>query len=171
MIVYPFSCQAERLRGQLKHSWLENLVRDRKADTIVGFWKKGQWLDKVETIFPHYLQQTLKLADELVEGFSPDQLIDQLAPFKEFSDDLRGQVKKAVHDAYLEASNIAALAEPIRKCAKALEPELNRLKALWKMPYSPESEIAVRDCWENIQEKGAALREQLEKLPRGVILP
>ena len=171
MIVYPFACPAETLRGQLKHSWLENLVRDRKADAIVGFWKKGQWEDKVETIFPHYLQLTLKLADELGDGFSPAQLIDQLGPFKGFTDDLRNQIKKAIHEAYLKTSNISALAQPIRKCALDLEPELNKLRTLWKMPDSPESEIALRDCWEKIQKKGAALSEQLEKLPRGVILP
>ncbi len=164
-------CEVNTLRGQLKHTWLENQVRDNDADDIVTFWKDGDWVNEVETIFPQYLQLTLKLADELVDGFSPAQLIDQLGPFKEISADLRGQVRKAIHEAYLEASNITDLAEPIRKCARDLEPELNKLRTLWKMPHSPEGEIAVRDCWEDIQKKGALLHAQLEKLPRGVVLP
>jgi hypothetical protein len=174
MITTIYTCHANTLRGQLKHSWLENQVIANDDDDIASFWKDG-WVisgvDVVETMFPYYLSQTFKLADNLAEGFSPAQLIDQLGPFKEISDDLRGQVKKAIHEAYLEASNIAALAEPIRKCARDLEPELNKLRSLWKVPHSPEGEIEVRGCWEDIQEKGAALHEQLEKLPRGVILP
>ncbi len=59
MIVYPFSCPAETLRGQLKHSWLENQVRDIDTDDIVSFWKDGEWADTVATVFFHRLQQTL----------------------------------------------------------------------------------------------------------------
>lgn len=164
-------CEVNLLRGQLKHSWLENQVRDIDTDDIVSFWKDGEWLDTVGKIFPHRLQQTLELADRLVDGFSPAQLVGQLAPLGNLSDELRKKIKLTVHASYLAASHIASLEEPIRQCAQDLQPELNNLWELWKKPFSIECEFALRACWDNIRAKGKALHEQLEKLPRGVVFP
>ncbi len=105
------------------------------------------------------------------DGFSPAQLVDQLAPLRRLPDDLQNEIKKAVHETYLATSYITSLEKSIRKCALALQPELNNLRKLWGKSFSPEYEVELRACWENIRKKGEALRQELEKLPRGVILP
>lgn len=172
MIVYPFSCWADTKRGQLKHSWLENQVRDLDGDTIVSFWKEGLWQDKIKMEFPQRLQHALELAERLAEGFSPAQLVDQLIPLSSLTLEQRQQLKLAIHQAYLEVSNITALVEPIRQCCHALQPEIEDLGRLWSIPFSTEGADDLRACWERFRGGHATtLHDLLEQLPRGVILP
>lgn len=171
MIVLPFDCPANTLRGQLKHSWLENQVINNDADDVVSHWKDGDWSDKVDSVFPRRLQQTNELIDGLVEGFSPKQVVDQLAPLKSLPDELFNKVKSAIHEAYLNDSMITCLDVPLRECSIALQEELNKLKEIWHMPVTVDHEAELRQCWENVRDKGKALHALLVKLPNGVVLP
>ena len=75
-----------RVRPQLKHSWLENQVQNKDADDIVMLWQAQLWQEVLESNFPDRIQKTTALAENLVIGFSPSQLVDELSPLSSLPD-------------------------------------------------------------------------------------
>lgn len=166
-----FPCSASILRGQLRHSWLENQVFDFDSGYVASLWRDGQWTERIKFSFPRRLQQALELADGLVEAFSPAQLVETIAPFKILPKTLRTKIGAAVKGAYLAVSDLSSQAEPLRIAILALRDEFAALSGLWEMPRTPENEAAVRCCWDNIQVKGKVLHTVLDEIPKGVVLP
>lgn len=162
-------CEANTLRGQLKHSWLENQLCNKKTEDVLYLWSEGKWR-ALENEFDMRIEETLELADNLAEGFSPAQLVDQLRPLARLSESDRALIKKAVHKAYLESSGILELQAPLKKAAKSLSEAISQLRDAWKNKHQ-EGEQKVKKAWEAVSMKATELLELFKGLPTGVVLP
>lgn len=161
-------CDANTLRGQLKHSWLENEILYISVETVITLWRQGG--ADLAARYAVRVQDLSRLADSLAEGFSPAQLVDTLKPFGGLSTEMKSAIKGAVHAAYLESSGILALQAPLKAAALGMEAALQELSRTWALPQ-PQGEYSVRAAWEGVREKASALIEVLERLPKGVVLP
>ena len=169
MLVFDgIPCDANTLRGQLKHSWLENEVLYISIETVIALWQRGG--ADMSAKYAMRVQDLSRLVDSLAEGFSPAQLVDTLKPFGGLSVGARAAIKSAVHSAYLESSGILALQAPLKAAATGMETALQELFGTWSLPQ-PQSESAVRAAWELVREKARVLILELERLPKGVVLP
>lgn len=161
-------CVANTLRGQLKHSWLENEILYISIETVVTLWRQGG--ADLATRYTVRVQDLSRLADSLAEGFSPAQLVDTLKPFGGLSVEERTAIKAAVHAAYLESSGILALQAPLKAAALDMEAALQELSRTWALPQ-PQGESAVRGAWEGVCKNASTLVMELERVPKGVVLP
>ena len=158
------------LRGRLKHSWLENQVCNKTVEDVVLLWRNGKW-EALEKEFGFCVEETLHLADEMVAGFSPAQLVEKLAPLHTLSPQTKDRLKHAIHNAYLESSRIQELALDLRNAATSTEDELKRLLAIWNKPPRPDDEPGLRSRWDAFREKADDLLVVLSQLPTGIVLP
>ena len=115
-IFTSIQCSANTLRGQLKHSWLENQLCNKTAHDVVSFWRQEGW-PALEMEFEGRVGDVMRLSDDLEDGFSPAQLVDRLTPFAGLSEELKMEIRKAVHTAYLKSSGICDLKAPLREAA------------------------------------------------------
>lgn len=170
MMLTPWNipCDANTLRGQLKHSWLENEVLCISIETVIALWRQGR--DDLAARYAVRVQDLTRFADSFVEGFSPAQLVDTLKPFGGFSTEERTAIKVAVHAVYLESSGILALQVPLKAAAMGMDVALQELSHAWALPQ-PQSEGEVRAAWEGVRVKARTLVMILERLPKGVVLP
>ncbi len=170
LVVSSFPCSSNILRGRLKHSWLENQLLNKTADEVVYLWKETGW-GALDNEFSMRVSETITLAENLVQGFSPAQLVDSLAPLARLDQETRDLIKQAVHKAYLESSGITELSQPLCKAAKALEAALDQLRTVWRRPVTVANEKDLKNAWQMVSTQAKALHAVLERLPKGVVLP
>lgn len=156
------------LRGQLKHSWLENEVLNISIETVISLWRRGG--SNLGVRYAARTRDLQHLTDSLAESFSPARLVDTLEPFSGLSAEDKSAVKAAVHAAYLESSDILALQAPLKVAAAGMEAVLQELSRAWLL-LQPGGECAVRAAWEGVCDKAGALIVELERLPKGLELP
>jgi hypothetical protein len=168
LILHGFSCEANILRGQIKHSWLENEILYISIETVITLWRQSG--TDLTVKYATRLQDLSLLAENLAESFSPAQLVDKLKPFSGLTAEEKIAIKVAIHAAYLESSGILALQAPLKAAAVDLEAALQKLSRVWILPQS-QGEDAVRAAWAGVRETACALIEVLELLPRGIVLP
>ena len=162
--------ESSLLRGRLKHTWLENQVCNKTVKDVIFLWRRGKWR-ALEEEFGFRVQETLHLADEMVTGFSPEQLVEKLAPLHALSPETKKHLKEALHNAYLECTGIQEMALNLNRTTTLVEYELKRLIAIWHKPPAPENEPALRKGWHAFREKADDLLSVLSQLPKGVVLP
>jgi hypothetical protein len=160
--------EASIRRGQLKHSWLENQILNKRAEDVLAFRHRGGW-PALENEFAEWVRDAQTLAAELTDGFGPAQLIDTLTPFQHLSEEDKQRIKGALHAAYLENSGITALQGPLQEAAENLDKALNELLREWRQPAG--SDQVLRAAWSVFVERAISLKEVLERLPRGIVLP
>ena len=160
-----------RVRPQLKHSWLENQVRNKDADDIVMLWQARLWQEVLESNFPDCIQKTTALAENLVTGFSPSQLVDVLSPLSSLPDPQKERLRVTLHEIYLARCPVESLAQQLHDAAKALEETLAKLRESWTLSSSAEAEQEVRASWQDFREDAERLYKVLEKVPKGVVIP
>ena len=160
-----------RVRPQLKHSWLENQVQNKDADDIVMLWQAQLWQEVLESNFPDRIQKTTALAENLVIGFSPSQLVDELSPLSSLPDPQKERLRATLHEIYLARCPIESLAQQLHDAAKALEGTLAKLRECWKLPPSAKAEQKVRASWQDFRKDAERLYKILEKVPKGVVIP
>lgn len=170
MMLTPWNipCDANTLRGQLKHSWLENEILYISLETVITLWRQGG--SDLAIRYAMRVQDLSGLIESLVEGYSPAQLMDTLKPFDGLGAEERATIKGAIHAAYLESSGILALQAPLKAAAVGMEAALRELSRAWALPQ-PQGEDTVRAAWEGVHEKSRVLIMELERLPKGVVLP
>ena len=164
-------CRANTLRGQLKHSWLENQVCNKTADDVATLWRTGMWDKEIGEIFPYRIDQSRQLANEMLSGFSPAQLVDQLSPLQSFPHDSRSRLKDVLHSAYLESSGISSLSELLSQELEGFAEEFTKFLTVWNTERTDENEPALRDGWNQLQQVAKSLLAVFETLPKGVVLP
>ena len=167
---WNISCDTNTLRGQIKHSWLENQVLNKTSDNIIDFWKANGW-KALEQQFAVHIRKAVQLSDELESGFSPAQLVDTLRPFEKVDDETKELIKEAVHKAYLESSNITELKASLKEAAEELEKALKHLLEAWDQQVSEKSERELKETWNEFLTRARKLHSVLEQLPKGIVLP
>ena len=160
-----------RVRPQLKHSWLENQVRNKDADDVVMLWQAQLWQDVMESSFPDCVQKATALAENLVTGFSPSQLVDELSPLSSLPDSQKERLRVTLHKIYLVRCPIESLAQQLHDAVQALEGTLAKLRECWVLSPSAEAEQKVRASWQNFREDADRLYQILEEVPKGVVIP
>ncbi|WP_333875784.1 hypothetical protein [Methylobacter sp.] len=170
MILTPWNiaCDANTLRGQLKHSWLENEVLYISIETVINLWQQSR--ADLATRYAMRVQDLSRLVDSLADGFSPAQLVDTLKPFGGLTAEMKSAIQDTVHAAYLESSGILALQVSLEAAAMGMEAALQKLSRVWALAQ-PENESKVRTAWKGVREKASALVMELERLPKGGMLP
>ena len=167
---WNIDCDTNTLRGQLKHSWLENQVLNKTSDNIISFWKANGW-NALEQQFAVHIRKAIQLSDELESGFSPAQLVDTLRPFEKVDDETKELIKQAVHKAYLESSNITQLKAPLKEAAEEMEKALEHLLEAWNQQVSEKNEQELKKAWDKFLTRARKLHSVLEQLPKGIVLP
>lgn len=165
---WEISCPANTLRGQLKHSWLENGILCARPANVVGRRADGSF--EREGKIAQYLNDidvTRQLAEDLIQGFSPAQLVDQLGPLQKLPEETRLKIKEAVHDAYLDSSGMTELAESLGQEAEVFAKEFEKFSKVW----NTGDDTDLKKAWQGVLQKAETLLAVFEKLPKGVVLP
>jgi hypothetical protein len=161
--------QAVSIRGQLKHSWIENQILNKTSDDIVALHRSG-WFALTEQ-FPERMKQAYALAAQVESGFSPAQLVDELAPLRQLPEWQRAAMSAAVHAAYRKRFDAETLSAGIRGAIDSLQGVLVIFRAEWDQTVAAVSESRLRQAWDEVLEKAALLAEALDRLPQGIVLP
>jgi len=177
MFVYPVNPSSGNvLRGRLKHSWLENEVRDKNVDDILALWERDSW--PALSRFPAQLEDTLTLSQQLESGFSPVVLLDAWRESRDLStqeDALWVQARERVHRYFLADSRACAvtveLAEPIRDAVKHMRDALGALLEAWGRPRNSENRQRLESCWRKFAARADTLYELICRIPKGVVIP
>lgn len=159
-----------QLRGQLKHSWLENQIMNKSAEDIL-FLRTGSGWPALEGESFARLDECKRLIEYLEDGFSPAQLIDRLSPFRATDENTRQQLKKSLHEAYLKISTVLARKVPLESAFSALDAALHSFILQWRQPLSQPVEAALRTEWNRVLRHAGEVHAELEALPRSIVLP
>jgi hypothetical protein len=168
LLVHPFTDnEFEQRRTALKHTWLENrLLRQIRQ-------QRTEWLEKPGDGEPPSVivgaaarcAEVRQLIQTLVDAYSPAQLVDA-GPLRALQDEARRPISVAVHRIYLNLGVVQSLLTEIEEAVAGLEAAVALCIREWSA--NPNMRSAALDALD-----GAAvrLRETLEVLPRGIILP
>jgi hypothetical protein len=167
----PFNipCEANTIRGQLKHSWLENQLCNKTGEKILALWRNGQWA-ALNSEFDVRFEETYDLINSLNYSFCPSQLIDKISWFILLSENERKFVKEILHKRYLNNTNILELKVPLIEKTNALKKAILSLRNSWDI-RSSGSEIRIRNSWDEVLSKAKDLLEIFKKLPKGIVIP
>lgn len=167
---WNISCRAAVVRGQLKHSWLENQVMNKSADDVVHLWNEIGW-PALEQDFAARVQEAIRLAEGMVSGFSPAQIVDRIAVFQEIPTEIRDMLRGAVHEEYLQCTELPADSARLRDAATVMGEAVNTLLGAWNNPRTEQGASDIRQAWNEVLEKARQLAQVLDDLPRGIVLP
>ena len=150
------------------HSWLENEILCTQPLNIVNRRADGSWKSD-NKIFTHLknIESVRKLVDDMIQGFSPVQLVDQLGPLQKCSPETRLRIKEIVHNAYLEDSGIKGLAKSLEQVVNVFSEEFNTFIKAWNEGNDNE----LKKAWQGVLNKAANMLKVFEKLPKGVVVP
>lgn len=155
-----------RVRGQLLHSWLENQVLNTKQDKIERLRKGECWEAPGKNFMPR-VKQAIRLAENLVDCYSPRQLVYRLSPLSSLSDRQKERLGAALHEIYCSTCGVEDLAQRLKKSAEAVKESLQEfLKCL-----SAEDRREVPSSWERFRANAERLYAVLQEVPKGVVIP
>jgi len=156
-------------RGRLKHSWLENQVLNKTPAIVVALRHEVGWPELRR--FPSDVEQAITLADEVEFGFSPASLVDKCAPLAGLPEDLRNIIREAVHAAYLRCFDVHTAAQCLLNAADRMMVALSSLLAEWDKPDDALSDAGLQSRWRMVLDAAEPLRDALDALPKGIVLP
>jgi hypothetical protein len=166
------------LRGILRHSWLKNQILTMDAGYVIQMRGRPSLHEEREAFerkirpggeFESRLGEARKLVREMVDGFSPAQLVDS-GPLAGLSPEARAAVKSVVHREYLSRTMIEKCVGPAAAACDALEDALRKFSDDWfRQPYP--GAVVIRKRFEELQQRARALSESLGDLPEGIVLP
>lgn len=169
LVLESESCLAAIRRGQLKHSWLENQVLNKTPDIVVMLRRGNGW--PVLQRFTADTEQALALADEIEFGFSPARLVSDCAPLAALPEELRHAIREVVHTAYLECFDTENAAQRIRETTVTMKSALLKLLDEWDKPDDALSDAGLQSRWRAVLDAAEPLRDALDALPKGIVLP
>jgi hypothetical protein len=177
LILKGMPCSAARLRGILRHSWLKNQILGMDAGFVVQMHGRPSLHEARESFerkirpggeFDLRLSDARQLVRDMVEGFSPAQLVDS-GPLAALPAETLAAIKSVIHREYLSETRIEQCAEPIAAACDLLADALRDFSDVW---FGRAAGLGmVRKSFEQLQLRARALHEQLEKLPEGIVLP
>ena len=139
---------------------------NKSTEDVLCMRSEGDW-KALSQQFPKRLLEVIELAHGAVEDFSPAQLIDQLDVFSHLSTSTKRDFRHALHSAYLRYVQIEPIVLRIAAAATRLKIVLGMVTALWRDGTEPE----LRRAWAEALAAAAILRDELEALPKGIVLP
>lgn len=163
-------CDGERLRGVLKHSWLENQIEDVTPAEAVEWLTSPESWSAFDLEFPMRICQTRELGQHLDEMFSPASLVDQCIAFSRLNQSVKDQSKGAIHQTYLESSKVSDFQKPLLLAANRLDVALKEFRSICEN-LNPNNSDAGFESWRKVLTAASDLKAVLERLPKGVVFP
>lgn len=158
---FSLPCRAASVRGQLKHSYLTNTIcLKTKPDRLKVSMTCEENGNSRHHIIRNQIHELLDLMDNPEEGFSPAQLLDQLPPFYNLTQNKLSLLKAQVHQQYVQDFQMAWRKEKLDKISTrflaALDSFLSRPGTIARM--------------EKVHTTALLLIAELETLPKGIWL-
>jgi len=178
LILRGMPCDAALQRGLLWHSWLKNQILKMDAGYVAHMHSRPSLLEERESFerkiqpggeFDSRLDEARRFAREMVDGFSPAQLVDS-GPLTSLSTEARAGLKSVIHGEYLEQTSIEERSGPIAGAVDELGKALSDFRDVWYQRSQAEAD-QVRAGFEQLQARARALHEMLGNLPEGIVLP
>lgn len=160
------ACDTNLLVGRLKHSWLENQIINKSVSDIIELRREGPW-SELDLQFISNVYEAASLADNLIDGFSPRQLVDRLHSLQHLDQDKRNRLKDCVHELYVKQSSLAEGARQLAKTVRALAVALDDLRSLWRLGSDSDLTLA----WQRVLQEANVLVRNLQGLPKRIVLP
>ena len=162
--------EVRRSVARLRHSWLENQVRNKSADEVVAIWREGRW-NALERYFPLQLAQARVLAGHLTSAYSPARWVERLPRLAAFPEAERRRLARALDAIYRAAGGLGDLPKRIEECAPAVELALAVVVRRWQARSTPEAEEQLVASWSAFHEEASRLHGLLQGLPSGPCIP
>lgn len=151
----PIPCIAAEIRGQLKHSFIENTILQLTEPLLrLHLAENGEFVKDMAS-------GAAELIARLQDDYDPANLIGRIAAFDEISEIERSQLRKRTHKRYLQN----------------FKPELRkrRLKAAWKglaeaLKEWTATTAPTEQVFSALRVRAIELHKELDALPRGVWL-
>lgn len=156
-------------RGRLKHSWLENEVLNKDPETVVTLRHEFGWPELER--FVADAEQALKLAQEVEYGFSPARLVDGCVPLSALLEDQRNAIREGVHAAYLGCFDAIGAGQCLHEAANQMKTALLAMLDEWNKTDGVISDDRLQALWRSVLNAAEHLRNALDVLPRGIVLP
>lgn len=178
LILRGMPCDAALQRGLLWHSWLKNQILKTDAGYVAYIHSRSSLFEERESFeqkiqpggeFESRLDEARRFARDMVDGFSPAQLVDG-GPLANLSDEVRAGLKSAVHDEYLEQTLIEERTGPVAEGVEELSKALGEFNDVWYRRPPSEAGL-IRESFEQLQARARVLHEMLGDLPEGIVLP
>ena len=164
----PFAlpCGASALRRELKHDYLTNTacLMAVPADLLESMLRLEEAKPRHQIIRDR-MAELIDLLDKPGDGFSPAQLLDDLAPFRSLASETRECMRAQVQRQFAEEFELGArktrLQQRSEQFSAALDSFLNKARP------NPTSATALM---EQVHEAARELIRELESLPKGIWL-
>lgn len=163
------TCKASIVRARLKHSWLENTVLNKDPETVVALRHEYGWPELQR--FAAEVDQALILAQDIEYGFSPARLVDECVPLSALQEDQRNAIREAVHAAYLGSFDVSGAGQRLHEAAKQMKTALIAMLDEWNNTDAVISDAKLQALWRSVLNAAEHLRNALDVLPRGIVLP
>ncbi len=158
------------LVGRLRHSWLENQVRNKSADEVVAIWREGPW-NALERDFPAHLARARALARHLASAYSPARWVERLLPLAALPEGERRRLARALDGVYRAGGGLGDLPKRIEECTPAVERARAVVVRRWQARSTPEAEEQLVASWSAFHEEASRLHGLLQELPSGPCIP
>lgn len=168
----PFNipCDVNNIRGQLRHHWLENQILNKTPEDVLFIFQNEKKWNALETEFEYRIAQAIKLSDDMIEGFSPRQLVEKITLLSSLSNDTKILLKDKIHKIYFENSNIQSISTRFKDAVKFLSDDIKALKKEWGETTSGENN-AIKEKYQAVLDSATLLYNLIKLLPKGVALP
>lgn len=176
LILYGINNEAVSICKDLRHNWLSNEVLLFKANFISKIYaeespSRQRFVERIKPggAFEMNLDRARALSAIIIDGFSPAQLVHS-GPLGSLPEDARELIVSALHQDYLEKTDIVELSKSIQIAVSDLSEKYAHFTSEW---YSqpPAEQSRIEESFGEVRSCAKVLHELLEKLPKGVVLP
>lgn len=164
---YPVELSATR--SVIKHSWLENRILNKTPEVICALWLNGDWR-ALHGEFLDCEQDAEDFGRTFVESFSPARLVDLVGPLTRLDSGDKAALRTWLHAGYIAKQAVGKLAPMYMKAFEDLRESLAALRNTWLLSR-PEGKQQLHDCARRVLISAGHLRDIMEQIPKGLVLP
>lgn len=178
LVLEGMPCDAETIRSHLSHRWLGNDLLRLSPSVVATIHQESSddhaLISQLCDECARHLGDLQELVDTMEEAYSPITLINS-GPLVELSSGAQAIIKEVLHGRYCrlelrDGKTIGGLRERLQEQSSSFQDDLSTFCSLWSQrPHVQASEI--ERSFLDLKNGAAALRDALDRLPRGIVLP
>jgi len=181
IVAVGMPCDAERTRSKLSHGWLGNKVQRLTAKSVATMHanrspSRANFEERLfsDGLYDNRLRSLKDLTEMVVEGYSPARVVER-GPLTQFSEPVQTAIEEVLHEQYLktplyEGHCIVELQAELRAATDNFSSALDNFRAVWFQDPSASAND-VQTSFQTLLKHASSLREALDHLPRGFVLP
>jgi hypothetical protein len=151
----PIPCIAAEIRGQLKHSVIENTILQLSEPLLrLHLAENGEFVKDMAS-------SAAELIARLTDDYDPANLIGRIAAFDEVSEIERSRLKRRIHKRYLQNFDPALRKKRLKAAWDGFAKALKK----WIATTAPTEQV-----FSALRVRANELHKELDALPRGVWL-